>query len=187
MQPFTVKIFRVQCSSRKLHSNISSQSQGIFRDYRSMSVPVLQRHVLHTIMSCAVVCTNGLDKNNKSSIEFHWLTALSRQRRLWLQVIRRSAWNEQMNKIVTIYSVHFISDEPSWLTSKLTLLTNSTTARQRKPELCKRLVWHHLPLDLLCWLTNNPYMVQKKVRKKRSALHSEVFNKLVYLSNSLKD
>ncbi|XP_038136298.1 THAP domain-containing protein 1 A-like [Cyprinodon tularosa] len=66
---------------------------------------------------CAVGCTNRFDKNNKTR-KFYRIPSTrtpfkANKRRLWLQAIRRSDWNEQMIKNASICSDHFISGEAS--------------------------------------------------------------------------
>ena len=69
------------------------------------------------IMSCcAVGCKNRFNKNNKTR-KFYRIPSTrtpfkANRRRLWLEAIRRSDWNEQIIKNATICSDHFISGKP---------------------------------------------------------------------------
>ncbi|KAJ0064526.1 hypothetical protein NL108_009496 [Boleophthalmus pectinirostris] len=69
-------------------------------------------------MSCCVIgCTNRFDKNNKAR-KFYRIPSTrtpfkANKRRLWLQAIRRSDWNEQIIKNANICSDHFISGAAS--------------------------------------------------------------------------
>ncbi|KAK0135510.1 hypothetical protein N1851_028635 [Merluccius polli] len=79
-----------------------------------------------TIMSCcAVGCTNRFNKFNKTR-KFYRIPSTrtplkANRRRLWLQAIRRSDWNEQMIKNATICSDHFISAAQVRVRGSLTL------------------------------------------------------------------
>ncbi|XP_030212048.1 zinc finger MYM-type protein 4 isoform X2 [Gadus morhua] len=66
---------------------------------------------------CAVGCKNRFNKNNKTR-KFYRIPSTrtpfkANRRRLWLEAIRRSDWNEQIIKNATICSDHFISGEAS--------------------------------------------------------------------------
>ncbi|XP_074541672.1 transcription factor E2F6-like isoform X3 [Halichoeres trimaculatus] len=66
---------------------------------------------------CAVGCTNRFDKNNKTR-KFYRIPSnrtpfKANRRRLWLQAIRRSDWDERIIKNAKICSDHFISGEAS--------------------------------------------------------------------------